>query len=390
MKITRETLHRKSYLLYVFLFTLYFTYNLLFMHVEVPTIFKYISYVFLTTGFISWAVSFISCEHTKKELTAHIIMIGYFVYLIAASGFSNFGPLTIALSFSSIKGIKIRDAAKSTFKGILAIISVFILLCTLDIIPSYVENKTDLFGVVFSMNRLGGVHGNVLFSVFFMLLSSLLYGYKKYITKIHLVFLELITIGLFLLVYSRTGILMCTLEILFYMVMTNKKHITINEKIKAMARKLIPYIIPAIAVFCVIVPQYYYGSWVYNAANNAITNRFLSAHVYYQAYGFSLLPHSIKEFMVFDNMYAYIFVLYGAINYILCMTLMFLTVKKLLKERRNEDSMQLIMIALYAVSEKVFFKTIGVFPILFIGEYIQTKLLSKKEKRLDKISTKNR
>ena len=120
-------------------------------------------------------------------------------------------------------------------------------------------------------------------------------------------------------------------------------------------------------IFVVLFSTVLYNTAIAQTLDKIITSRLSCANYYFTDFGTSLLPRYVPEYLVFDNMYAFMVVEYGIIFTVTYCFIYYKTIGKLLKNKRYVEIYMIILYALYSYCEKGFLKIFCNFPMLFIA-----------------------
>lgn len=211
------------------------------------------------------------------------------------------------------------------------------------------------------MIQLGMQHGNPLSLIVFCILSTYLYTNINNYSWKHFIFSMLLSIITYFAFHSRTTLILCLILTLGIPIVLKIKKL---NKIVGYVLKLFP-VIMIIAV--ILLSTVLYNTPLAQMLDTIITNRLTCANYYFYNFGVSLLPRYIPEYLVFDNMYAFMVVEYGIIFTIIYCVFYSKTIRKLLKNKRYIEVFLILLYALYAYCEKGLLKIFCNFPMLFIA-----------------------
>lgn len=341
---------------------------------------KYITYPFIIIAAVSYIIYIITNRYSIKEWIILCVGIAASIYYYIGTGMQFEGILTLVPAIMGMKKINIKKVTKAMCITLTISYVLFILFNAIGLVPCTNAIKTGNDGTEYKMLALGTQHGNALYLLFFCILSTYLYSnIDKYSWK-HFIALFAIIILAYAAFKSRTGFLLSFIMLLGALIV--KKIKNLNKVIRFLI-KLFPFImIVAVALLSTIL----FDTALAQIMDKVITNRLTCANFYLEYYGVSFLPRYIKEYIVFDNMYAFMLVEYGIIFSIIYCSLYTITLGKLLKNKKYVEAFMILLYGLYAYCEKGFLKIFCNFPMLFIA-YLMYDIF--KEQKCKKKQIKN-
>ena len=256
------------------------------------------------------------------------------VYLLISVNFVF--PLFIALSFYNNDPKKI---AKMYFWSLLFGFILTLVLNSINILPDHNASRIVIANVVHIRYGLGFMNTNFVLLYYIFICLSYYYGYG-YSSKM-VVISSFFGIILYLLCFSRTGI-MCLVLFELLVIITRKK----NMFVKILS-KIVPFLYPVICVFMI---TFTILSEFFDESTFAQLNSFLSGRLYYNLkfyqMGYFQSLFGIKERlnMPLDNYYLYPLLKFGIIG---CIIYIFNNSFTLFKLRQNKSLMIVGLIVLF-------------------------------------------
>lgn len=320
----------------------------------------------LLIGGFSFLIHWINTIYTPKELFKQLVLFAIILCTFIFSGMQNTGFLIIFPAIVGLKNVHIKEVVKVMFWTMSIYLFVFILLCFIKILPSDVFMKKDAFGNVYKMITFGNQHGNTIYVVWFNILCSYIYAYYDKLKKSSFLYLTILSIIMYLLLYSRTGIILSIIVlILSYIVKFTK--ITLPEKLNKITSFLIKYsyLIFYITVFS--IAAFLHETEFFTFLNNLVSSRIAEVRHYLIDIGFGLFPQKIIYYWICDNTQIKILVSYGLIFTSVYLIYSIKTIQYLLKKNLKIEIVMMLMYLLYSYSEVAFFKPISDFTMLFFS-----------------------
>lgn len=293
--------------------------------------------------------------YTKKDLFFGLVLL---IIILASTYYS--GRQALLMSFFvlySSKNIPIRKIFFVIFWiGLVSmLISISFYLITQGFTMSVLENRQFLgMNISVSKNGLGYSHANMLYLLSFVLMSIYSYFRFDFFNLKDAAFISVLSMIVFLITFSRTGIILSFLSIL---VLYALKILPYDSKIF----KIIPYIPLCIIILSFLLPYLYY---YYSDGVMYILNRTLSDRIYYSGeflrvaqpslFGVDvngLLGGETQFPLRADNSFVLIIRAYGYINFLILCLLTF----RLSKQRyKKEEWYIIIMMYVYCFTEAFF------------------------------------
>ena len=327
-------------------------------------------------GFGTFVIHWFKSKFSIIEIIKQCIFLAVILFVYIVSGMTSSGLLIIFPAIVGLKNIEIKKVVKVMFWTLTITFSLFIILCLVNVIPSSTYTKTDAFGNTYNMIMFGNQHGNTIYVIWFNILCSYIYAYYEKIKKKDFIILLVISILFFMILSSRTGLLLSIITIILtYSIKYIKvKSFDIVNKILRILIKY-SYVIFYIAVF--LIAAFLSETQLYDFLNDLISSRISEVRYYLIDIGFGLLPQKVIYYWICDNMQIKILVSYGLIFTFLYLMYSVKTIDYLLKKNMNIEILMMIMYLLYSYSEVAFFKPISDFTMLFFtyvlfNNYYQT------------------
>ncbi len=321
--------------------------------------------ILVSVGLFFYLITLTFTKFSKKEMVLFIILNVIVVLAFIFSGMANFGILTIVPIMFSLKNVTIKEAVRTMFWVLLIYYICFLVLCLFNIIPTSYYIKTDAFGIDYNMLKLGNQHGNSNFVIVFNILSTFLYGYYDRLKKIHFIFLFALVLLFYVLLSSRTGIILSLLTLFifyYYKFIRKNKENSNNNVISFFVRN--SYSIFYVTVF--FIAAFLKNSFVYNFLNKLVSSRIAEINHYLIDVGFGLFPKKVNFDWICDNTQVKILVAYGLVFTILYLVVVNRSIKKLYEKNFNLEIILMVIYLLYSYSEVAFFKPMSDFTMLFL------------------------
>ena len=343
---------------------------------------KYITYPFIILAAISYLIYIITSKYSIKEWIILCVGMAVSVYYYIGTVMQFEGILTLIPAIIGMKKINIKKVTKAMCITLTISYVLFILFNVIGLVPWTNAIKTGNDRTEYKMLSLGTQHGNPLYLLFFCILSTYLYSnIDKYSWK-HFIILLAITILAYAAFKSRTGFLLSLIMLLGALIVRRIKNL---NRVICFLIKFFPFIM---VIGVTLLSTTLFDTALAQIMDKVITNRLTCANFYLEHYGVSLLPRYITEYIVFDNMYAFMLVEYGIIFSIIYCLLYTNTLGKLLKNKKYVEVLMILLYGLYAYCEKGFLKIFCNFPMLFIA-YLMYDIFKEQNDEKNQIKNKD-
>lgn len=229
---------------------------------------------------------------------------------------------------------------------------------------------------------LGKQHGNTVNVLVFNIIASYLYAYYEKINLKQIIIFQIFIIVSYLILGSRTALILSTLTIWgIYIIKYSKIELpnAFNKIIIFLERY--SYVIFYIAVF--VIGYFMKETSFYHFLNKLVSSRIFEVNHYLVEIGMKLLPQYVNYDWLCDNTQVKIMVSYGLIFTIIYLILSYKTIKELQKRNNKIGIFFMIIYLLYSYSEVAFFKPISDFTMLFFVYAFQNIKCKDKENELD-------
>lgn len=328
-------------------------------------------------GGVSFAILWFLSKFTFSEIIKQIIFLIIILFVFIKSGMDNTGLLVLFPAIVGLKNVKIKDVVKIMFWTLSITFSIFLILCVIKVIPFATFVKVDAYGNSYNMITFGNQHGNTIYVIWFNILCSYIYSYFDKIKKINFLILIIISLILYFLLCSRTGIILSLLTILLVYYVKYKKH-TISGKLKIFVDFILEYSYVIFYIIVFLIAAYLYDTQFYEILNNVVSSRIAEVRHYLVDVGFGWLPKKVIYYWICDNTQIKILVSYGMLFTCMYLALSVKTLKYLTKNSMTIEIVMMIMYLLYSYSEVAFFKPVSDFTMLFFSyalfrSYYQSK-----------------
>lgn len=322
-------------------------------------------------SFIVYIFKVFGESYTKKELLLIIILTIYagISYLYS----HNLLVVINVFVIIAMKNIDIKKLIKCLFVyrliGFLMVIS----LTLIGVLPNS-EKYLFVNGVNTFVIRqsLGFFHPNLLALYFFVLISMVIYGCFEKIRCPHYILLVILTIVIYNICYSRSGLL-CTLFLI-----TVSFAIKYFKKIHKLILNRITYILPIIlALVFVLISMFYIDNFILEKINSLLSGRLYLSNVFIENYGLSFFGIMMENTyyidssrVIIDSGYVHYLLNYGILGFTLLMYVMYLCSKYFLKNNKLLEFVIFTSFSLYCMTEKELLICLLNFPLLYVSKYL--------------------
>lgn len=333
-----------------------------------------ITFIFISIlSVIFLVIHILYVKFTIKQITyiALFILLGAIITLFSKK-------TTIFISIIAIifaKDIPYERLFKSVFI-VRSIAFIFmIVLGVSGIIDSSNSFRIGDNGEVIKRYSLGFVHPNITYLNFYIIILLFIYIYYKRINIVHCSWIFLLSLILFKLTDSRTGLLSVLLSLLIVWIL----------KSNLVKKKIVKKLIVLTPLFCnvfSILTAYYYSpnNNVIEGLNNILTGRIGLANRFLNNYKITLFGQKIVEgsnlngaYLRIDNGYISLLLAYGIIISLIYIVLQTIILRKFISEKRYKEILLILSFAIYGITEVYIYNIFVNISLIFLSEILYIK-----------------
>ena len=346
--------------------------------------------IIICLGFISFVfaiiVKFLQKKINIKE-KENIIFALFSIFTIIIyinSGKRYEGLLCLCPTLLVCKNYDVKKIIKTIFFTYV-LLFLFVILLTITKVLPYSITQKEVFGKNINIVNIAMMHGNISFAIIFIILSSYLYGFFEKIDLKRCAILQIILIVAYFCLYSRTGFI-CSSLIIWITYLVKTKKIQYKNKVIQLILKSSSFIVFA---FIIVMISAFYGTNFFNLINKLISYRIMEAYVHINEHSVSLFPRDIKYSFICDNSQTVILLSFGILYTISLCIIYYITIKRLLKEKRNIEVTLLVTTLFYSYSEFMMSNVFPNFSLIFLGICFFGKYFNDEEIKNSNNSIKN-
>ncbi|AYE33883.1 hypothetical protein [Clostridium septicum] len=313
----------------------------------------------------------LSQGYTRRELVIIFIFVTLGIVTLIFSKKITVLITIIAIVFA--KNIPLNRLIEVVFKFKILTFIVTIILSLLGIIEN---NKSFRFmenGDVITRYSLGFPHANVTYLNFFIIVLLYLYIYYDKVKLRNYVVILFLSMLLYKITDSRTGIISVIISLIIPIVLKNKKIIK-----NAITRKIIIFLPVICGGFSVFSGIYYSsGNLVLQKINQALTGRIELASKFLSLYKIKPFGQVIIEgsnlngsYLRIDNGYISLLLAYGIVSFIVFIILETKLLKKYMLDERYREILLIVSFLIYGITEVYIYNIFVNISLIFLCELL--------------------
>lgn len=321
----------------------------------------------------------LSQGYTRRELGIIFIFVTLGIVTLIFSKKITILITIIAIVFA--KNIPLNRLIEVVFKFKILAFIVTIVLSLLGIIEN---NKSFRFmenGDVITRYALGFPHANVTYLNFFIIVLLYLYIYYDKVKLRNYVVILFLSMLLYKITDSRTGIISVIISLIIPVVLKNKKIIK-----NVITRKIIIFLPIICGGFSVFSGIYYSsGNLVLQKINQALTGRIELASKFLSLYKVKPFGQVIVEgsnlngsYLRIDNGYISLLLAYGIISFMVFIILETKLLKKYMLEERYREILLIVSFLIYGITEVYIYNIFVNISLIFLCELLYKPISNEK------------